>query len=198
MTVCNAMRHFRLPLPTQAITQSTESLILTIFVPLTMSQETDRGKRTQFRQKGVHRKPTQGLWYVPHLEIRIELNGDAAEGVRLALRLPLVLPDDVLESDLLQLVHLAHAVDRAQQQLVDVAPVQQGRHLEAAVVQHGVDLRYDSAAVQGEEVEPLAQVVGADVSQAQDPGQEVVHHLAPGQLVVSPGAEGPRQRRWLF
>lgn len=68
-------------------------------------------------------------------------DGDGAEDGRAGLRLALVVRDDVLEGDLAQRVHLGHAVQRAQQHLVQVPPVQQVRVLQHHVRHHGVHLR---------------------------------------------------------
>ncbi len=75
-------------------------------------------------------------------QVRVgQRDGHAAEDVRAALRLAPVLVDDDLERHLLHVVNLAHAVQRAQQQHVHVATVQQPRRVKHDVLHHRVRLQ---------------------------------------------------------
>ena len=76
-----------------------------------------------------------------HLQVGCELDGDGAEDGVFGLRLLLVVRDDVLEGDVLQLVDLAHAVQRAQDHLVQVAPIQQARVVQHHMRHHRIHLR---------------------------------------------------------
>ncbi len=75
----------------------------------------------------VHPKNMVSKRGAPHLEVGRQLDGDGTEDGVFGLGLLLVVRDDVLEGDVLQLIDLAHAVERAQDHLVQVAPIQQPR-----------------------------------------------------------------------
>ena len=80
-----------------------------------------------------------------HLEVWGKLDRNSAEDGVLGLSLLFVVGDDVLEGDLLELVNLAHAIQRTQDDLVQVSPIEQAGMLRHHVRHHCVHLHRPTA-----------------------------------------------------